>query len=268
MRLLRFAVLLALVLVLAVGLSACQKKQSETSMTDTTSTSAESPYPVEETPPPASTNPPPSNPPRSSGGSMHTTHTTHTGGSSSTHETRERTAQISQGTTFDVAMVTSADTRTSNIGDAVEAKLTAPLVGDGKVVAEEGATVRGNIADLQRASKSKSEDARALIKFNFNELETVGGTKRISSTVTGSEGKLAAKSTSTRDKLIIGGSTVAGAIIGKVAGHSTKSTVIGAVGGAVVGTGVVLSAKGYEVEVPPGSKVTIRVDAPVTVALR
>jgi hypothetical protein len=265
MRLLRFAVLLALVLVLAVGLSACQKKQSETSMTDTTSTSAESPYPVEETPPPASTNPPPSNPPRSSGGS---THTTHTGGSSSSHEARERTAQISQGTTFDVAMVTNADTRTSNIGDAVEAKLTAPLVVDGKVVAEEGATVRGNIADLQRASKSKSEDARALIKFNFNELETVGGTKRISSTVTGSEGKLAAKSTSTRDKLIIGGSTVAGAIIGKVAGHSTKSTVIGAVGGAVVGTGVVLSAKGYEVEVPPGSKVTIRVDEPVTVALR
>jgi hypothetical protein len=40
------------------------------------------------------------------------------------------------------------------------------------------------------------------------------------------------------------------------------------VGGAVVGTGVALSAKGYEVEVPAGSKVTIRIEEPVTVALR
>jgi hypothetical protein len=119
-----------------------------------------------------------------------------------------------------------------------------------------------------RASKSNKEEARAMVKFNFNELETIAGDKRVNTTVTGSEGRLVAKSTSTRDKLIIGGSTVAGAIIGKVAGKSTKSTIIGAAGGAVVGTGVALSAKGYEVEVPAGSKVTLTIDEPVTVALR
>lgn len=249
MRLSRSAGLLTLLLVVAVGLSACQKKtETETSMTDTTAMSAESPYPVEETPPAASTTPrttprEPSTP-------------------------AVRTARIPAGTTIDVAMVTPVDTRTSNIGDPVEAKLTAPIIVDGRVVAEEGASVRGSIAALQRASKSNDEEARAMVRFNFNELETVAGDKRISSTVTGSEGRLAAKSTSTRDKLIIGGSTVAGAIIGKVAGKSTKSTVIGAVGGAVVGTGVALSAKGYEVEVPAGSRVTLRIDDSVTVALR
>jgi hypothetical protein len=165
-------------------------------------------------------------------------------------------------------MVTPVATKTSNVGDPVEARLTAPLVVNGKVVAEEGASVRGTISELTRASRSKSEEDRASIKFNFNELETVDGDKRISATVTGSEGKLAAKSTSTRDKLIIGGSTVAGAIVGKVAGKDTKSTIIGAVGGAVVGTGVVLTAKGYELEVPAGSKVTIRIDESVTVATR
>lgn len=258
MRLFRSAGLLTLLLVLAIGLSACQKKtETETSMTDTTAMSAESPYPVEETPPAATTTPPPSTP-------RHPPRTTPREPSTPS----VRTARIPAGTTIEIAMVTPVDTRTSNIGDPVEGKLTAPLVVDGRVVAEEGSSVRGSIADLLRASKSNKEEARAMVKFNFNELETVSGDKRISSTVTGSEGRLAAKSTSTRDKLIIGGSTVAGAIIGKVAGKSTKSTVIGAVGGAVVGTGVALSAKGYEVEVPAGSKVTLRIDEPVTVALR
>jgi uncharacterized membrane protein len=96
----------------------------------------------------------------------------------------------------------------------------------------------------------------------------VGGDKKINATVTNSEGKLAAKGTGTRDKLIVGGSTVAGAVIGQVIGKDTKSTIIGAVGGAVVGTGVALSAKGHELEVPAGSNVTIRIDDPVTVATR
>ena len=265
MSLSRSAGLLTLVLVLAVGLSACQKKQSETemSMTDTTSMSAESPYPVEETPPAADNTPPPETttprtPPRTP------PRTTPRTPPPSTANTK----RIPAGTTFDVAMVTPVDTRTSNAGDPIEAKLTAPLIVDGVVVAETDASVRGTISELQRASKSNKEEDRAMVKFRFTELETVGGDKRISATVTGSEGRMVAKSTSTRDKLIIGGSTVAGAVIGKVAGKSTKSTIIGAVGGAVVGTGVALSAKGFELEVPAGSKVTIRTDEPNTVAMR
>ena len=53
--------------------------------------------------------------------------------------------------------------------------------------------------------------------------------------------------------------------MGKVAGKDTKSTILGAVGGAVLGTGAVLAAKGHELEVPAGSKVSLRVDQPVTI---
>jgi len=249
-----------LALAVVIGVSACQKQQSQTdmSMTDTTSMSAESPYPVEETPPAATndaqtTTPPKKTPPpkKSSGSS-----------------TATKTTQIPAGTVIEVAMVTPVATKTSNIGDPIEAKLTKALVVNGHLIAEEGASVRGTIADLQRASKSKSEEDRAYLKFRFSELETVGGDKKINATVTNSEGKLAAKGTGTRDKLIIGGSTVAGAVVGQVIGKDTKSTIIGAVGGAVVGTGVALSVKGHELEVPAGSSVTIRIDDPVTVATR
>jgi hypothetical protein len=250
-----------LALAVVIGVSACQKQQSstETSMTDTTSMSAESPYPVEETPPAATneTTTPPSKtttPPKKTTGS--------------TSHTATKTTQIPAGTVIELSMVTPVATKTSNIGDPVEAKLTKALVVDGHLIAEEGATVRGTIADLQRASKSKSEEDRAYLKFKFSELETVSGDKKINATVTNSEGKLVAKGTGTRDKLIIGGSTVAGAVIGNVIGKDTKSTVIGAVGGAAVGTGVALTAKGHELEVPAGSAVTIRIDEPVTVATR
>jgi uncharacterized membrane protein YadS len=77
-----------------------------------------------------------------------------------------------------------------------------------------------------------------------------------------------AASTTKRDALIIGGSAIAGAILGKVVGKDTKGAVIGAVGGAVLGTGAVMAAKGYELDVPAGSKLSLRVDAPVTVVAR
>lgn len=247
-----------LALAVVIGVSACQKRQSDTdmSMTDTTSMSAESPYPVEETPPAATNDAHTTTPPKKTTPPPHKT------------SPAVRTTQIPAGTVIEVAMVTPVATKTSNIGDPIEAKLTKALVVNGHLVAEEGASVRGTIADLQRASKSKSEEDRAYLKFRFSELETVGGDKKINATVTNSEGKLAAKGTGTRDKLIVGGSTVAGAVIGQVIGKDTKSTIIGAVGGAVVGTGVALSAKGHELEVPAGSNVTIRIDDPVTVATR
>jgi hypothetical protein len=168
-------------------------------------------------------------------------------------------------------MTTPISTETSNVGDKIEAKLKSALTSPdhgGTVIAEQGASVYGEITELKRASHAKSEEERAMVKLQFTSLQTVDGVKTLNSTVTNSEGKMIAGSTTTRDALIIGGSTVAGAVIGKVVGKDTKATIIGAVGGAILGTGVVMAAKGYELEVPAGSTVTLRADAPVTVAVR
>lgn len=264
MRSLRQLGIVVFALAVVVGVSACQKSQTETSsLTDSTSISAESPYPVEETPPAAETTTPPATPPATP------PRTTRPPASSGTTTAARTTVRIPTGTSMDLVMVTTHNTKTANVGDPITAKLAGPLVIDGKVVAEEGATVSGTITDVKRASRSKSEEDRAALKFDFTRLETVAGTKSLNATVTSSEGKsLEASGTGTRDKLIIGGSTVAGAVIGKVAGKDTKSTIIGAVGGAVVGTGIVMAAKGHELEVPAGSKVVLRTEAPITVAVR
>jgi len=271
----------ALVALLAFALSACQKNaQTDMSqMNDTTQVSQG--YGNEAPPaatPPAAT--PPETKPEAQGATLPKTtksSTKHHGGTSGSTKmstsspatyAEKRTIEIPAGTTLDVEMITPVDTRTSNIGDKVEAKLAAAITRDGQVLADAGALVTGEVTDVVRASRSKSKDSRASLALEFNTIQTVDGPKPLHATVNNAEGKLIAKSTSTRDKLLIGGGAVAGAIVGKVAGGSTKSAIIGAVGGAAAGTGAVLMAKGHELEIPEGAKVSLHVDRPIVIVER
>ncbi|HEU5312155.1 MAG TPA: hypothetical protein VFV24_11945, partial [Candidatus Eisenbacteria bacterium] len=254
----RFVLTLSLILALALCVSACARKtEQQVSMTDTLLT--ENPATMEEGTPPAEPPTSSTSPPTSTTPSTPRTPAT---------PASARTVSLPAGATFDVVMVSGISTETSNVGDKIEGKLKTALTSPdhgGAVIAEQGASIHGEITELRRASRAKSEDERAMVKLQFTTIHTVDGDKPLSSTVTNSEGKMVAGSTTTRDALIIGGSTVAGAVIGKVVGKDTKATVIGAVGGAILGTGAVMAAKGYELEVPAGATVTLRAESPVTV---
>lgn len=267
---------LALGLILAFALSACQKA-AQTDMSQTSDTTQVSQgYGTQTT---TSTQTTPEAQPGDQGAPTTTTTTTrtttktHHKESSNAPETKasyaeKHTIEIPTGTTFDVTMITPIDTRTSNAGDHIEATLASPITNGGTVLAEAGAKVSGEVTAIQRASRHKGEDDRASIAMEFNTIETVDGPKRLHATVNNAEGKMIAKSTSTRDKLLIGGGAVAGAIVGKVAGGDTKSTIIGAVGGAAAGTGAVLMAKGHELAIEEGAKVSLRVDQPIAIVER
>jgi hypothetical protein len=253
---------LLLCLILATG--ACARNtEDQLATNDMDTTLVDNPATVDEvapspSEPPASSPAPPSastKPPKST----------------ATPATSSRTVSLPAGATFDVAMTTPISTETSNVGDRIEGKLTTALSspdGGGALIAEQGASVWGEITELRRASRAKSEEERAMVKMQFTSLQTVAGEKNLSATVTNSEGRMVAGSTTKRDALIIGGSTVAGAVIGKVVGKDTKATIIGAVGGAILGTGAVMAAKGYELDIPAGSTVTLRVESPITVVAR
>ena len=273
MKSIRILSSLGLAALLAFAISACQQN-SKTEMSQISDSSQVTQgYTNEATPPPET---------GVQGATLPNTHKTTTtkkhketrsSTSSSTPSTpskyaEQRTIEIPAGTNFEVEMITPVDTRTSNEGDRVDATLAAPLTVNGQVVAETGAHVTGVVTDIQRASKKKSKDDRASIALDFNTIETIDGPKPLHATVANAEGKLIAKSTSTRDKLLIGGGAVAGAVIGKVAGGSTKSVIIGAVAGAAAGTGAVLVAKGHELEIPAGAKVALRVDKPIVIVER
>jgi hypothetical protein len=265
MRPIRIVSVLLFAFVLAVSLSACSK-QAETDVS--TSMPEENPATAQETPTPAP-EPEPTT-------TTTTTTTTSKPSTKSTTKTTKvvpaaetRTVSLPAGSNFDVQLTTPVSTKTSNVGDRIEATLLQPLnAPDGSVIANQGALIRGEIAELTRASKSRAEEDRASIKLAFTSIQTVDGEKTLSATVTNSEGKMVAGSTTKRDALVIGGSAVAGAILGKIIGKDTKGAVVGAFGGAVLGTGAMMASKGHELEVDAGSKVSLRAEAPITIVAR
>ena len=273
MKPIRIVGVLLLALVLAVGLSACSKK-AETDVSTTTpdesQATAENPATTPEYTAPEPNTSQPATTTTTTKANPTTSKTSTKSTSSKTTKAvtvaETRTVSLPAGTIFEVQMTTPVATKTSNVGDKIEATLIQPLVApDGHVIANQGALIRGEISELTRASKSRAEEDRASVKFAFTSIETVDGEKSMNTTVTNSEGKMVAGSTTKRDALVIGGSAVAGAILGKIIGKDTKGAVVGAFGGAVLGTGAMMASKGHELEVPAGSKVSLRAEEPITV---
>lgn len=266
----RIVLFAAIALALALALAACSRKEpAQTAATpESTATTAPAMEPAPPATPPADQTAmsepatPPTPPPAPAKPKATTRKST------SAVIAQANSVAVPVGTVFDVSTITPMDTRTANVGDKIEARLVAPIVQDGVTIAEEGAILRGEVSQVQRPTSSRAEEDRASLSFVFNSIQTVEGEKPLHATVTNAEGKLVAGGTGKRDALIIGGSTVAGAVLGKVIGKDTKGAVIGGVAGAVVGTGVALTAKGHDLEVPAGSRVQMRVDEPITVVAK
>lgn len=277
MKAIRIAGTLLLGFALAASLAACQKK-SDTNMSSTLP--EENPATAQETPP-ANTNVPDANAPvpPSTGAATAPSKEPAPGGkgtaskpagSKSTQAVpaaETRSVSLPAGAAFDVSVTTPVNTGTSNVGDKIEATLLQPLkTADSTVIANSGAVLRGEITELKRASHSKSEEDRATIKLNFTSIETVDGEKTLNATVVSVD--LTAGGTGKRDALVIGGAAALGAVLGKIIGKDTKGAVIGAVGGAVLGTGAMIAAKGHEMDVPAGTKITLRAEEPISVVAR
>ncbi|HET9940615.1 MAG TPA: hypothetical protein VFR25_05905 [Candidatus Eisenbacteria bacterium] len=273
----RWALTFVAALTLTLALSACQKASSDVSSTmppeDQTTAMSQTPSPesapVTETQTTTEQSVTKLEPvvvkpaPKKSTPKTTTTKSTH-----AVPASENRTVSLPAGSTFDVELATRIHTGESNVGDKIVAKLITPLKGDdGSTIAPAGAVIHGEIAELTRASKSRAEEDRASVKLAFTSVETVFGEKTLAATVTNVE-SLKAGSTTKRDALVIAGSAAAGAILGKVAGHDTKDAMIGGLAGAVIGTGVVMAQKGHELEIPAGSKVSLRSDQPITIVAR
>src|SRR5688572_19656893 len=117
---------------LAFSISACQKKeQTDVSMMDSTQISQGygTDAPADQTSPEAQPGAQGAELPKATQPSTKASSSKGSTKASSTPSTyaEKRTFEIPAGTAFEVEMITPADTRTSNVGDRVEAKLAAPI---------------------------------------------------------------------------------------------------------------------------------------------
>ena len=168
-----------------------------------------------------------------------------------------RREEVPAGTALTLVLETPLSTETSREGERVTARVERATSEDGGVVLPGGSVLQGRVTEVDRAGRVSG---RAHLAVKWDTLTVRGESHRVSV----SDLAMTAEKQFGRDAKIIGGSTAAGAIIGGIVngGSGAKK---GAIIGAGAGAGAVLINKGQDVEMPAGSRWTVRVKETVRI---
>jgi len=168
---------------------------------------------------------------------------------------------IPAGTTITMRLADALSSKKNQPGDVFSGTLDQPLVVDGFAIAERGARVEGKLVDAQQAGHVKGVSQLAL---QLTKVHTSDGQDIAIST----EKFVKEASTShTEDAKKVGIGAVLGAAIGAIAGGG-KGAAIGAGAGAAGGGGVAVATRGKPVELPVETRLTFRIEQPVTITER
>jgi len=171
------------------------------------------------------------------------------------------TVTIPAGTILVVRIDDSLSTEKNAAGDTFRATLDAPLIVDGMAIAERGARAQGRIVDCDKGGKVKG---LARMTLSLVLLNTSDGQKvRLETDTYAHE----AKPSTTKDAVKVGAGSGIGAAIGAAAGGG-KGAAIGAGAGAAAGTADVLLTRGKAAEVPAETRVSFRLEQPITLTER
>ena len=149
-------------------------------------------------------------------------------------------------------------TERSRQGDSFMATLDQPLVVDGLVIAEKGARVDGRVVELVEAGRVKG---LAHLSLELANVMLSDGQKIELRTARFEKDGPSSK---TEDTEKVGIGAVIGAAIGAIAGGG-KGAAIGAAGGGAAGGGVVAATRGKPAVLPAETKISFRVEQPVTI---
>lgn len=166
---------------------------------------------------------------------------------------------VPAGKTFTIAIDHALSSEHNASGDGVDGHVVGGIVSDNKVVVPDGAPAHGVITAVEESGRVKG---RASMAMEITSIKTVDGWKNVTGTMVA--GVLVAPGTKKRDAATIAGGTAAGAVLGEIIGDRPG---LGAAIGGAAGTGVVLSTKGKEVELPAGTRIEFRLQAPLEVAV-
>jgi hypothetical protein len=170
---------------------------------------------------------------------------------------------LAAGTDLDVELLDGASSKTSQVGNAVRARVKNAIVVDGLTVIPEGAIIDGTVTE---AVPLKKIGGAASLGLRFDTIELAGGAKTAISAGLHEQGK----SESGKDAGTIAGATAGGALLGRLLSKhdKTKGTLIGAVVGAAAGTGAAAATKGQEVELPAGTPLALHLEQPLTITVQ
>ena len=166
------------------------------------------------------------------------------------------------GTVLPVELTTAVASDSSHVEDAVRGRLRRAVTIQGVQALPAGTALSGVVTAADRSARVKG---RARVAFRFTAIDPPGDAERLSMR-TDTVSRMA-QATKKQDAAKIGGGAAGGAIIGGILGGGDGAAKGAAIGGAA-GTGVVLSTRGKEIRLAPGTPVSVRLAAPLTVRVR
>jgi hypothetical protein len=171
------------------------------------------------------------------------------------------TVTLPEGTLVQVRLGERLSSDRNVVGDTFFATLDQPLVVDGWVVAERGARLLGHVVEVTQAGRV---EGTAQMTLELASLTTADGQKIALRTA-----RFVRKGdTSRRDDAVkIGTGAAIGAIIGAIAGGG-KGAAIGAGAGGAAGAGAVLATRGAAAALEAETRLSFRLDAPITITER
>jgi hypothetical protein len=172
-----------------------------------------------------------------------------------------RQVTLNAGTLLPVRLIDNLTTEKNNPGDAFAGNLDQPLVVDGLVIAERGARVEGRVVAADKGGKVKGVATLSV------ELTRVHLSDGQSLAIHTDSFEKQAEATHKTDAAKVGGGAAIGAIIGAIAGGG-KGAAIGAGAGGGVGAGDVLLTRGKPAVLSSETRITFRINSPVTVTER
>jgi len=176
---------------------------------------------------------------------------------------RTVTLTVPTGTTFAIRLDETLATDQSRPGDPFTATLDDPIVSvDGTVLIPAGATVRGRVT---AAEKSDRVGDTAVIKVAFESVSFDGRSYPLQATVVEANPERRMRTTAKQTAGKVAAGAAAGALLGQILGKDTEATLKGAAVGAAAGTAIAMGTADVDAVLPAGSRMVIRLDAPIEV---
>jgi hypothetical protein len=174
----------------------------------------------------------------------------------------EKVGTIAAGTTVALRSAARVCTNTHKVGDRFTATVAEPVAGTNGAAIPAGATA---VIEITKLKRSENANDNIVMGFTVVSITSDGRSYAVNSSDVTANVEKVRNSSSGNDAKKVAGGAVIGAIAGQILGKSTKSTVIGAAAGAAAGTAAAVATANFEGCIGDGSRITFRLDEPVTV---
>lgn len=183
-------------------------------------------------------------------------------GPAATGRSEGRVGIIAAGTSLALSTGQRVCTNTNTVGDRLTATLAEAVTGSNGVVIPAGATAVLEVTSLARSEQAGENMTIGLV---VRSITYEGKSYPVDGEITSAQTEKV-RSSGGNDAGKVAGGAVVGAILGNIfGGHKAKGTIIGAAGGAAAGAVLANQTAKYDACIPSGGRVTVRLDAPMSV---